>query len=190
MRKRSAVSAREWNEIKGMYEAGATLTSISQKYRCSAQIINRRAIKELWEQGKYKKLIDKKSDLLKNIMKIDMELKETLSAQEIDGVNEVVIDLAELRFKANQAQHEMLELVNISARQVKKIIENSPTGLYVKSRGKDFENFGRSTEFVKDLLPVMPIANEIIGLNEQNTTNVQINKNSEDEKVTIHVEGV
>jgi len=175
------------------YEAGDSLLSASKQANIPEATLRRYAKSESWEQGKWRTEIEENANSLKNIVKNDEAMTNEMTNLQKQMTLDRIINLSGLKTKAQSVQESMLELVELSTKQVKQILQDNPSGLHVKSQNENGETFGRNTEFVKDLIPAMTAANAILGVGKDDkpTTAIQINnENKTEEKVIINIEGI
>lgn len=162
------------------YEAGDSLLSSSKQANIPEATLRRYAKNESWEQGKWRTEIEENANSLKNIVKNDEAMANEMTNLQKQMTLERIIDLSGLKYQAQSVQESMLELVELSTKQVKQIILDNPSGLHIKSQGENGNSFGRNTEFVKDLIPAMNAANAILGIGKEpvNQVNIQNNANA------------
>lgn len=159
------------------YEAGDSLLSASKQANIPEATLRRYAKSGSWEQGKWRTEIEENANSLKNIVKNDEAMANEMTNLQKQMTLERIIDLSGLKYQAQSVQESMLELVELSTKQVKQILQDNPSGLHVKSQG-DTTSFGRNTEFVKDLIPAMNAANAILGIGKEPQTQVNIQNNA------------
>ena len=179
----------DWLEIQARYELGHTLRKIADEYGTSASTISRRATSENWQIS---------NSLQQAVQVVASDLGELqqktqhMQQSQLDVVFDEVVRLSGIKQRASEVQESMLDLIKLASAQAKKLLQDNPSGLHVKSQGENGSTFGRNTEFVKDLIPAMTAANAILGIGkEQPTTAIQINnENKIEDKVVINIEGV
>lgn len=149
------------------YEAGDSLLSASKQANIPEATLRRYAKSGSWGQGKWRTEIEENANSLKNIVKNDEAMANEMTNLQKQMTLERIIDLSGLKYQAQSVQESMLELVELSTKQVKQLLQDNPSGLHIKSQGESGSTFGRNTEFVKDLIPAMNAANAILGVSKE-----------------------
>ena len=152
------------------YEAGDSLRDASRKSEIPETTLRRYAKTEGWECGKWRTQIETKANSIKNIIDVDEKMAQGMAQIQKQLSDDRILDLSGLKYKAQKVQDSMLDLINLATKQVTQVIENNPEGLHIKSQGET-TGYGRNTEFVKDLIPAMNAANNILGTSKAQPDN-------------------
>jgi hypothetical protein len=179
------LTEKQWLEVKALYECGHGVTELSKRFDTPKSTLQSKVKKESWQQGEIAQEIIENATALNVIHNISHKIAQNRTDTEIRTINDEILNLANVRNLAKQSQENMFEVLALATKQVKQLMQNSPDGLYIAGDGDKGVRYGRTTEFVKDLIPAMNAANAILGVSkEQPTTNVQIN-NSTHAEVTM-----
>lgn len=183
---------KQWLEVKALYECGHGVTELSKRFNTPKSTLQSRVKKENWQQGEIAQEIIENAKALNVIHETSHKIAQNRTDTEIRAINNEILNLANVKNLAMQAQEDMFEVLSLATAQVKQILLDNPNGLHVKSVGAAGESYGRNTEFMKDLIPAMSAANAILGIGkEQPTTAIQINnENKIEDKVVVNIEGV
>ena len=183
---------KQWLEVKALYECGHGVTELAKRFNTPKSTLQSRVKKEDWQQGEIAQEIIENAKALNVIHDTSHKIAQNRTDTEIRTINDEILNLANVRNLAKQAQEDMFEVLSLATKQVKQILQDNPSGLHIKSQGENGNSFGRNTEFVKDLIPAMNAANAILGIGkEQPTTAIQINnENKIEDKVIINIEGI
>lgn len=168
---------KQWLEVKALYECGHGVTEIAKRFNTPKSTLQSRVKKENWQQGEIAQEIIENANALNIIHETSHKIAQNRTDTEIRTINDEILNLANVRNLAKQAQEDMFEVLSLATKQVKQILQDNPSGLHVKSQG-DTTSFGRNTEFVKDLIPAMNAANAILGIGKEPQTQVNIQNNA------------
>jgi hypothetical protein len=185
-----AINKNVWEKARALYELGNSLSIISNQTGIDRSSISKRSKKDSWIQGEIQQLKNEKINAISGLVEIENKIQQQIQPHQIVEFNKAVDEGLRLKSLAMTAQEGMLELVQISTNQVKQLLNNLPDGLYVAGNGDKGVRYGRTTEFVKDLIPAMNAANAILGINNKNeiTTNVQINNDAQQISINDPIE--
>ncbi len=186
--KKPRVSEDTWLKIKVKYETGKyTMQHLADEFGCAKSSISEKVKKANWQPNKTRKLLTDKAVQVSNIIEaIDIteqdqttepnnRTTELLSSEEIPLFKDEVLAEIGLKRVAEYMQYTVMKLVNKAAGQVTKVLDNAPDGLYIKGQSPGGTQYGRTTEFIKDLVSAMPAANTLLGYGDKLTSNVQVN---------------
>ena len=169
---------KDWLEIKTKYQAGHKLRDIAIQFGINFTTVSKRAKKDGWTHGDIQQEIAIKANAVSELISVEQKIQQKIQQNQTDIVNREVFELAELKNKAKDVQQSMLELIKLASDQAKQIMIDNPNGLHITSQGESI-GFGRNTQFVKDLIPAMNVANAILGIGkEQPSTAIQVNNNT------------
>ena len=163
----------DWEEVEKAYEAGERICDIARRMNINPGSISNKAKELGWTK---KREITR---ILKTLSPENVQSLTSLNHDFIINVDEII------QRDARNLITAFIEIANMSLNQTKEIIKNCPDGLYIKSSTSSGVTYERTTNFIKDLLPIMNSLNAYIGLNTNtvNNTNVQVNTNSKNEDV-------
>ena len=171
---------KQWLDVKALYECGHGVTELSKRFNTPKSTLQSRVKKEQWVQGEIAQEIIENAKALNVIHDNSHKIAQNRTETEIRAINNEILDLAGLKKRATNVQESMLELVELSTKQVKQVLKDNPSGLHIKSQGENGTSFGRNTELVKDLIPAMNAANAILGIGKESPqVAVQVNNNIE-----------
>lgn len=187
-----AIRKELWDKARALYELGNSLSIISDKTGIDRSSISKRAKKDGWIQGEIQQLKNEKINAISDLATVENKIQQQIQPHQISEFNKAVDDGLRLKLLATNVQESMLELVELSTKQVKQVLKDNPSGLHIKSQGENGTSFGRNTELVKDLIPAMNAANAILGIGkEAPQTAIQINnENKIEDRVVVNIEGI
>lgn len=166
------------------YEAGDSLREASRQSSIPEATLRRYAKENKWEQGKWRTEINIKSSSIREIIKTDAKMAQGMTQQQKILTDNRILDLADLKYNSYELQMQTINLLKLANQQVQNIIINNPNGLYIKGESANGTNYGRTTEFIKDLTSAMPAVNTTLGLDK----GLEINNNTQNNLVpTIRI---
>jgi hypothetical protein len=185
-----AIAKHKWQEAQTLFELGNSLSYISNKTDIDRSSISKKAKQEGWQQGRIQHLQDEKVVAVSNLIDIEKKINSEIQPHEKEILNNEVLEITKLKIAAKNVQAQMLTMLRKATEQVNRILENSPDGLYTKGESAQGTQYGRTTEFVKDLVSAMPSTNTILGLDK---SLVEVNNNTQnnnDEQITFNINPV
>lgn len=169
----SKLTPTQWGEIEAKYKLGHPVREMAAQYEYDASNIVKKAKKLGWSHGQITTITTNTANSINELTSAITTLPQSGKAV----VKQELINLAGLQSKAKDVQNDLMELIQLTTKKTKAIIENSVDGLYIKGESSNGTQYGRVSEFVKDLTSAMPATNMILGLDKgtEVTTNIQTN---------------
>lgn len=148
---------------------------IAAEFGCTKGAISQKAKKDNWVRGKTKQTKQANISAISNLVEVTKQTKQELNEAEQPIFEQEVLAGAGLVGVAKPVANKFLRLADKIIDQVDEIIDNNPSGLHVKSQTDSGITYGRNTEFLKDLTPIMNPVNQILGIGKPDGPQTQVN---------------
>ncbi|MCC2644760.1 MAG: hypothetical protein K0R94_538 [Burkholderiales bacterium] len=165
------LTQKQWIEIKAKYQMGKSIREIAREYNYDSGNLSRKAKKEGWVHGEIQHLITAKANAINEVAKTTAEIQQATLPKQQETIEREVLVLAGLKQKSLHVQYQVMDLVNDIVKQTIVFVANNQSGLYIKSQSETGITYGRNSEIVKDLAPILNGINSIINPKSDITVN-------------------
>jgi len=194
----SRLSEKKWDQVRIRYQMGDKIRDIAKDCNIDSGNLVTKMKREGLVHGSMSEFATEAAESINNVAQELVQCSDIAANNKYQQqliAKEVLRRFALLKM-IDETHEQVIKLSSEVAKQARKVVKNNPSGFYVKGHNDHGPTYGRNSELLKDLTPIIAtIGQRLNPAHTSHSTSVAVQSNQQvnndnSEKVIINVQGV